>query len=450
MVNAFTEYFNMLDLSSIQSVNSWDCFDTLVARRKRHPHSVFDSLSKTLNWTSFKADRIQAEIKASKTLKDIYEELCAARGYSKDTAHLLMELEIQAEIEECIPIIENIKKVQDGDLIISDMYLPAEAILRILKKCGLVADVKILVSSNGKSSGAVWPEVKHVKLHTGDNWHSDVAMPTQFNIPTSHYTESWSFTGYEEIIGGDLALLMRALRLMNPYSRNTEHHRLWYEQAQLNIPALILISLELPEKNLAFVHRDCVHLQPIYETIYKVKATEFHCSRYALNNSNPAWDNYVKATAYGKTIVDLQGSGKSMITYWQKTFNQKPSLLYATGKMAEGEAIIPVVRDVMERFNSSRLGSLLEWPNRDICEHREDYLETQHTAVKKALELIPCFSFKKDKFKLGQLITLMLRAQTPSIVSHYHLHGNQKGTVKWPGHYTLDDQKALDLVTLNY
>lgn len=425
---------------------SWDCFDTLVARKYYWPRTVFDDIGRQLGIYDFTQRRMAAESRAPQTLDTIYNELAKDYGWDELTRDVVKNQEIEAELGHCFPVVENIKKVKEGDLVVSDMYLPADAIRRILKNCGLKIDVPIHVTTGGKSGGWIWSTLPPIQLHVGDNWHSDVQSPKSHGIEGQHYGET-AFTKYEEIIGGELALLMRMVRLANPYQRDTVYHRLWWEQSQLNLPVLVLAALELPSTGLAFVHRDCVHLQRIHEAIHGTVNTTFHCSRIALSDRGQGWDEYVKETAYGKTLVDLQGSGRSVVRYWREVFNEMPSLIYITGMLTHGYAVITTPHDIIERYNSSRIGSLLKWPERESNEFRDDYLDAQYGAIGKALEYMRHFSrFEPDKNKLEKFILLMIHAETPAIVDHYSDHGPNRYTVSWPESHRLSDELALEKV----
>jgi len=410
-------------IKNTKAVRSWDCFDTLVARRRKEPYTVFDIVGKKLKLEDFKEKRIRAEQLAPHTIDEIYVELGKMYSWADAERRAAQRLEVATELEECFPIMENILQMKSGDIVVSDMYLKEEHIAAILENCGVTVKPKIYVSYGGKHTRSIWRHLPKIDTHTGDNYYADIQGANSCNIKANHYTKALQFTGYEELVGGDLALLMRVVRLMNPYTKDDVRHTLWYEQAQLNIPALILASLELPADNLSFVYRDCTHLQPIHELLHGCKNTTFHCSRAALANGGEAFREYAAANAYGKGIVDLHGSGRSLQAYWKTTFDTDPELHYLTGKLDFGEAIVPVNCDVLERFNSSKLGSLIKWPDqRAVCEFNSLHVSAQHAAVKAALNEIPKFKFLPDKDKLYQLIYLMYFAETPALVTHYIDH----------------------------
>ncbi len=400
---------------------SWDCFDTLVTRRKFNPLSVFDAMGEGLGLQGFTHRRKAAESRCPWTLQTIYDELSKDYGWNENEKQYYMQAEINAELEHCCPIVENINKVENGDLIVSDMYLPKEAIDAILRKNGLTKDVQIFVSTGGKSSGSIWASLPKIDLHIGDNYHSDVASANRAGIEAKHYTRV-HFSSWEESVGGDLAMLMRVVRLAAPYEDGDLLKAMWIEQAVLNIPALILAALEIPSENVAFVYRDCLHLQRIHEALHGTTNNTFHCSRIALKQVGEEWEQYVRDVAVGKIIVDLQGTGKSLINYWRKTFNQDPDLLYLTGTLHQGKLLARCFHSAIERFNSSGLGSLAQWPNRLPCEYPLATVQCQEDAVSTAIHHFPYFNFEPNIEIFSSIVDQMPHSVTAKQNVHIDDH----------------------------
>lgn len=400
---------------------SWDCFDTLVARRKMVPSSVFDALGAKLGLSDFTARRMAAEARAPWTLKTIYDELAKDYQWTEEQKEACKQAEVAEEIEHCCPINETIRLVKDGDLIVSDMYLPPAAISAILAKNGLTQQVTLYVSTGGKSSGRIWPSLPPIDRHVGDNYHSDVASPQAHGIEALYFTGS-QMTKLEQEIGGDLALLMRVVRLANPYEPGSVLHTMWLEQSQLNIPALILAALELPATGLAFMMRDCVHLQPIHEALWKEKNTAFHSSRLAMLNNNEALEQHAREAALGKTVVDLHGSGQSITRYWREVFNEHPQVIYLSGHLPVGQVLAPGSHDCLERFNSSPLGSLSVFPQRKKCEYDERVTQCQADARDCAISHFDHFSFSANLPLFQQLVHQMQASITARANVHIADH----------------------------
>jgi hypothetical protein len=196
-------------------MNSWDCFDTLIARSFHSPKSIFDIVGKKIGDLSFTQKRIDAErLSKHKTYEDIYAHL---PQYDST-------LEIQTEKEYSFPILENWNRVKDGDIIISDMYLSSSQIRDLLDHHGFNKDIRIISTYGGKHSGRVWSSLKNSKInienHYGDNLHSDIKMSRSFGFNSIFFGGN-EFTQEERYLSDNnqyfLAALMRRARLSNPY-----------------------------------------------------------------------------------------------------------------------------------------------------------------------------------------------------------------------------------------
>lgn len=400
---------------------SWDCFDTLVARRRYSPLSVFDEMGVQYSLDNFTSRRKAAESRSPSTLDTIYQELALDYQWSSEQTEYYKSAEIAAELKNCCPVVENINKVKDGDLIVSDMYLPAWAIERILRKNGLSQSVQIFVSTGGKSSGVIWPHLPPIETHIGDNYHSDVSSPNAHGIRAVHYTGTL-FTDLEAGVSPSLGQLMRIVRLANPYPRDSFLHDMWLEQSQLNLPVLILASLELPPSGLAFVMRDCIHLQAIHEAIHGTINPALHCSRIAFASECQDFTDYVRQVAFGRLIVDIQGTGNSISSFWMKTFNEMPRLAYVTGTLRNGLLMVPCLHDAIERFNSAPYGTLLDYPNLAECEFSKEVLDCQAAARQCAISHIPHFQFSPDRDALIRLVAEMPQSVTVQKNAHICNH----------------------------
>lgn len=182
-------------LKSVQIV-SFDVFDTLIFRDARLPSDIFDIVGKKVlsanEATGFKAVRIQAEkdSKAGKeetTLDEIYDKLTAT--YGKEKSDRLKETEISTELESChvnpeaLRFFNRLKESGKRIVIVSDMYLSADTIGKILSDAGYNGYEKLFVSSEygkTKRSGSLYGYAANELgvrtdqiLHIGDNLRSD-------------------------------------------------------------------------------------------------------------------------------------------------------------------------------------------------------------------------------------------------------------------------------------
>jgi FMN phosphatase YigB (HAD superfamily) len=399
----------------VRQMNSWDCFDTLVARRFVEPYTVFEEVGKRLGIEKFSKLRRWAEKNSDKTYEGIYKNLPGVDS----------TIEFQVELEHCFGIVENINRVQDGDIIVSDMYLSENQIRQILTSCGLNKDVKIFVTSNGKHNGTIWSSLpKKIDLHIGDNYRSDVESPRNFGINSEHYVEH-KFNDIEQFVSEydyNLACWMRYVRLKCPYTAKDK--LFWLDQSNLNLPVLALASLELPNKPIAFTYRDSIYWHPMYEAITGKKARRLDVSRACYYNPTPEFTKYVLNQTKDHVIVDLQGSGKSLKSFFK---NSLPEVIYICG-VAEDPFICLErnVGDSIERHNCSNLGPLVGWdhngPIRIPCENDPKIIEIQSLAMNVAIQSASMFQIKKNKELFSNLIWRMRKNFTWKNVSWSKTH----------------------------
>lgn len=205
-------------------VYSFDIFDTLIARSTATPQGIFAIMRRLLQEregidsfvkNNFYELRIGAEQVARNTyckngvedvvLEQIYHVLVSENRISEQEAAFLQALERQTEIDNAHGIEENISRVkrllEGGErvLLISDMYLDADTIRRMLVKAdGVFRDIPLYVSSEGKRknkhSGNLFRYIKEQEglqyenwRHFGDNVHSDFRVPRNLGISCELY-----------------------------------------------------------------------------------------------------------------------------------------------------------------------------------------------------------------------------------------------------------------------
>lgn len=385
-------------------MNSWDCFDTLIARRHYHPASVFEEVGRRLKMPEFPKLRRKAEKRSDGTYNDIYKNL----------PNIDPNIERNLELEHCFPIVENINKVRDGDIIVSDIYFEPEFVEQLLRKNGLKKNVKFYVTSSGKRKGWIWnqvPEKYFIKNHYGDNYKSDVSIALNYGVRGKHYTGNL-FTEIEEEISKQdfqLACWMRYTRLQCPYQEGDVKRQYWIEQANYNLPILVLATYELPlNKKIAFTYRDCHNWQKVYEKLTQKKGIRFDTSRRMYFSANPEFRKYVDSIIDKDTIiVDLQGEGHSIWNY----FNQKPPrTIYLGGSdktLPYVEKLIPYATKNLERYNSYVEGPVENWceygPIRGTNDHNIDIAEVQMQAIDTAVNVAHWFNPRPNKKLLLEL-----------------------------------------------
>lgn len=384
-------------------MNSWDCFDTLIARRFFYPKTIFDVVGQQLNDPDFKSKRIAAEKSSNKTYQDIYARL----------PNIDPQIELDVELEHSFPIMENMSKVQDGDLILSDMYLSKEFVEKLLRKCGLTKKVDIIVTPDGKKKGWIWKSIKEkykIDAHYGDNQKSDVISANLHGI-NGIYTGAFDFSNTERLVythDKQLACWMRYIRLQNPYTSN-HHTQLWNDQANINLPVLALATLELPDTPIAFTYRDCYNWHKIYQAMTGKKGYKLDVSRKLYLEPNENFNNYMSfVKENGCTIVDLQGKGKSILTYYK---GNPPRTVYIGGKTPDYiEQLVPYNTKSMEKHNCYKEGPIIDWTNngpvRDVNDHPIEVAEIHEKAGDIASASVVNFKFKRNRDLLLRLVKL--------------------------------------------
>lgn len=232
---------NKEEIQILKCCTTWDMFDTLQARSCIEPINVFNKIGTTIpNFTNMRRkaeNNMYIKLNGSNLINStlpwntIYTELQALYNWTDEERDRVQQLELDEERKVAIPIQSNIDKVKDGDIIISDMYLPANILLSILREqCGLTANVTVYSSVNGKSSGWIYDKIRQleqcdIKLHVGDNIYSDIKMAKNAGIKNSHHCQLNLPNHYEQKININFARLMRSVRLMCPYSNNPKKNK---------------------------------------------------------------------------------------------------------------------------------------------------------------------------------------------------------------------------------
>lgn len=364
--------------SRIKTVNSFDVFDTIIARRCNVPTDIFLIIEKTYPFPNFEKFRKKSEINAL-TLNDIYLNFQNITKLSNDEIENLKDFEIQTEINNSYLIITNYNLVKDGDILISDMYLSSEQIMRILVALGFKKKVTIYSSSCGKSkyNGSMYEYLNtlyKINLHIGDNEYSDIVMAKKYNIPTKittihklNNTELFFFeNGYCEF-----AFILREFRHTNCYLENTKEFNLFDDQISVNIPILVYISQKLNDfmiknnkETLLLFTRDGCFLEHIFPTLYKTSNYKrFESSRRIHSNYNEEYKKYVKSMYNDKCVIfDLNGSFSSGRKLYLEIFNKLPTVYVFSYDYAD------VSFDgfhYMINYNQNKTGHFIEKYNTD-------------------------------------------------------------------------------------
>lgn len=211
------------------SLYSFDIFDTLISRKVLQPAGIFYYVREKMMHSEvsfpfylmdkYPEHRKNAELNAreyyNKTLIErntdwkeisfdmIFDRLQTIHNLNDTQVALLKAWELEAELENVIPLTENIQKLKDylanGDtvVLISDMYLPEDFIRQMLAKADpILNEVPLFLSSScgmQKVNGNLFLEVyKSFKpfydfekwVHYGDNTQADQKAPRALGIRT--------------------------------------------------------------------------------------------------------------------------------------------------------------------------------------------------------------------------------------------------------------------------
>jgi FkbM family methyltransferase len=336
----------LLHSSSIRrNIRSFDVFDTLIARNCIDPHRIFDRVEQLTQNAGFAGDRLSAEQSISNrtyNLDDIYDELTKIRGWSQAQRDAAQAAEIAAEMDAVIPIAENLADVRDGDVAVSDMYLPERVIRSLLKKAGLSKEMSIVVSSHGKRSGEIWPLLLanfQIEQHLGDNHVSDIQSPERFGIASRHtsvsspdYVESWFIKHGLR----DLAQIIRQGRLVS-WHEDPTIRQLQLIQLRFNFPILLVSSILLSRfvvagniQNVLFCSRDCNLWLEIFRVVrsqmgVQVNEFYFYTSRQARIKSTQSYRRYTAELLQNNgVLVDICGTGWSLSHMMDKLGSYSP------------------------------------------------------------------------------------------------------------------------------
>lgn len=311
---------------SFPTLYSFDIFDTLISRKVLDPIGVFYQVQEKIvdhggfsleferNYPSIrhysefslreyyhKTVEMRNSDHVEITLDEIFEKMSAIYGISADQAALLKQWELDAELENVIPLrkqIDLVKQlVSEGEkvILISDMYLPREQITKMLAAADPVLTKLPLFLSNEygvlKNSGKLFLEVyKSFQpfydfdkwIHYGDNPKADIRQPRQLNICTRK-VEKPEFNNIKEELTSHLqtsdAYLTAAMQ-----ARLCKQHYHAYDDFVISFVSLCFVpyidwvlrdAQRRGYQTLYFISRDGHHLKRIADAMIRVRGLPF-------------------------------------------------------------------------------------------------------------------------------------------------------------------------------
>lgn len=314
---------------------SFDIYDTLITRKTATPEGIFALMQKQLEESEAYADyperlthnfyiiRLQAEKVARNTyitgdiyditLLQIYECVRLTSGLSEEQITRLIQLEIETELNNSLPILENIGRVrnliENGEhvVLISNMYLETNIIRKILVQMDTVFQkLTIYVSGDiGKTKGTKTlytyvQEQENIEYtnwyHYGDNKVLDVDIPGSMGIHAEHFGAPDLYEWEKNILRGrennsELQIMLGISRRINkgidmPFAYQVGSGY----SAEILLPYVLWILQESIKKGiqkLFFIARDGYILKKIADILidkYKYSITTAY-----LYGSRKAW-----------------------------------------------------------------------------------------------------------------------------------------------------------------
>lgn len=317
---------------------SFDIFDTLISRKVLNPVGIFYKVKEIIKKSPldypdyFVEEYPKLRMCAEKDvreeyhktmqarhserreifMKDIFDKLAWVYNLTEEQAAFLMACEQEEEIQNTIPLTENIDKVKkllknkETVVLISDMYLPKETIQAMLRKADpILAEIPLFLSSDygvQKTTKKLFLEVyKSFKpfydfgkwIHTGDSELPDVRMPRRMGI-IAKQIEKPEYNEFEEKLVEQLgsydAYLVAALMARFRQKHVFERENFVYNYVSLcfvpYVDWVLSDAIKRGYETLYFVSRDGHHLKRIADEIIKqrklaIKTKYIYASRRA-------------------------------------------------------------------------------------------------------------------------------------------------------------------------
>ncbi len=314
-------------------IRSFDIFDTIIGRRCGTPLRMFEEVERATGFLNFTQARIAAEqaacMRETYNLSDIYDEFARQQGVSKITRDRLEYAELLVETRNAFLIPANYNRVQDGDILVSDMYLSEAQIRRMLTAAGFKKQVTVYVTNRGKWTNKIWTKLKaehSIGLHLGDNERSDVVSPRQHGIPAEHFKDADLSSMEREwlkLLPEEFVYHMRYGRLACPYEKGSAEAYFWSMQCGVNFPLLYAscqllrdFTKEVYGDKVLFATRDCRTMRQLFQARYPgVPAYDFWSSRAALATGSEGYVKYANEHyTMDAVLVEIDATVNSLMT----------------------------------------------------------------------------------------------------------------------------------------
>lgn len=324
-----------INYEKLPNFYSYDIFDTLIKRKGGLPISIFVLLQEKIRNSEIEASnyfkRNFVEIRRNEeanlrqliertnysrekkiweiTLDEIYEVIGKKYNLNIKDVEQIKQWEIEAELENCEPIEENIKEIhkllseKNDVVLISDMYLPKKVIKEMLQKIDKkISELPLYLScetNSRKKNGLLYYDVyKDLDynysnwIHKGDNQESDFIQAKKLGIKPVLY-ENVEFNDYEnklidKINSYDAYLVANKLKEYR-ITHSKYSNFIYSHLSFIFVPYVMWVidnAIENNYQTLYFVSRDGEILKKIADVIIKerkldIKSKYFYGSRVA-------------------------------------------------------------------------------------------------------------------------------------------------------------------------
>lgn len=302
---------------------------------------------------------------------DFFDTLVARRSIFPFTDE--SDPQLEREETELIPIRDNIRFVRPGDIIVSDFYASREWMQAQLKRVtGL--ENEIIVSRDGKQTGRVWQQLRDQGRlpyrHMGDHQLLDVDGPRHHGILTELTSLARPTDVERHFISQGLPQLGHLLREARLSCHDPKYPEIRDSQTQANFPMLLLASILLGRwvdsnqlERVLISGRDGYLWFLLLDELLNVDVQYFLTSRVCRINPSPGYLSYVRRLVEGQRagIVDLCGTGYSLRRLMQHPGTECPTFLlawYGDGQNNEYESLQTTSNEVPEYILKTSLAEL--------------------------------------------------------------------------------------------
>ena len=389
-----------MEVSVKGQLYSFDIYDTLITRKTATPEGIFALMQKQLEELreyqslpkrliqNFFIIRIQAEKVARNTyitgdiyditLAQIYECVRLTSALSQEQTTKLMQLEIETEFNNSLPITQNIEKVKDliknGErvVLISNMYLTTDSIRRILIHMDSVfQEITIYVSGDiGKTKGTktLYEYVQKQEAiefsnwyHYGDNKVLDVDIPNSMGICAELFPVSALYEWEKDILQGrennaDLQIMLGISRRVNKGMKTPFAYQVGTGySAEILLPYVLWILQESMKKGiqkLFFIARDGYILKKIADIL--IEKYRYPITTVYLYGSRKAW----RLPSIKPKGFDLQEFFRWNYPRQIYTYQRFAEILGLT--IEELRRFLPFIKDIQSELSSSFVQEIIK------------------------------------------------------------------------------------------